>query len=73
MLAKSPKESLQGNSVKSKLYFLLLHDLLFCDVYSHISMSILLISNFNRPFKSSHNDESFGTKIITLGPCIEEL
>ena len=24
-------------------------------------------------FKSSHKDESFSTKIITLGPCIEKL
>ena len=53
----------------NKTPLLLLHDFVFM-VFSHISVRILLISSLNVPFKSSHKDESFGTKIITLGLCI---
>ena len=43
------------------------------DVYSDILATILLIQKLNIPLKSSCKDESFGTKIITLGQCGNEL
>ena len=49
---------------ETKLHFLLFNDLMFYGVFSHISVKILLISNLNKPFKSSYKDEPFGTRII---------
>ena len=34
---------------------------------------MLLTSKLNIPLKSSHRDESFGTKIITIGQCVNKL
>ena len=45
----------------------------FYSVYSHISARVLLISKLIVPLQSSHKDESFGIKIITLGQCVNEL
>ena len=76
MTEKSPKEFLWENSVKIieiKPTFCSLTVLCFYDVYNDISVRILLISKLNIPFKSSHKDESFNNKIITLRQCVNQL
>ena len=51
----------------------LLNDLMFYDIYRDISARFLLISKFIKLLKSSRKDKSFGTRIITLGQCVNEL
>ena len=48
-------------------------DLCFYGFYSDTSARMLFISELNMSLQNSHNDESFGTKVITLGQCVNEL
>ena len=47
--------------------------LCFYGFYSDTSARMLFISKRNMPLQSSHKDESLGTKVITLGQCVNEL
>ena len=45
----------------------------FYGFYSDTSTRMLFISKLNMSLQSSHKDESFGTKVIILGQCVNEL
>ena len=71
MTEKSPKEPLYGNIVK--ITEIKTNGLCFYGFYSDTSARMLFISKLNMSLQSSHKDEAFGTKGITLGQCVNEL
>ena len=73
---KSPIGILVGeqheNHIIKMHYFVPIVFLWFQKIYNHISGRILFRVKLNIPFKNSHKAKSFGTKIITLGQCVNE-
>ena len=65
---RNPYRGTLWKSLKLKLMVLC-----FYGFYSDTSARMLFISKLNMPLQSSHKDESFGTKVITLGQCVNEL